>query len=285
MLYIITLIFFLIWSIFVIYKGRMSWHAVITIYVISVFISDYGDVPFEFWFNFYDLQVHLLNNLDVGRYLGIILSDGLIFPFIAIIFCYYSVRFDHPWLLSILFAAMLGILEFLYVKLGYMVYYHWNHWLTPLITFITLRIVACFSNRLVHYSPPISYRFRLLCSIYVITEWPGAILCGSLRLYQYKPNIFNNETANDRFVAMILATLMGVLAAFFISKISSSYKIFLFLGLGLVSSIFAVYMHSKELLIYNHWNSVATVIRYIAPYFVVYLYDRWEASYTRHLHH
>lgn len=281
MLYLVLLILFLGWSVYVIRKENMSWHTVISIYVVTLFAVDYGDVPFDFWFDFYDLPVHLLNNLDVGHYLGIILSDGIIFPLIAIIFCYYSAKYKHPWLLSILFASIIGVIEFVFVKFGYMVYKHWNHWLTPVLVFVSLRILANFAVRLINYSPPVSYKFRLLCSIYAIVEWPGAILAGAMKLIQYKPNIFANETADNRFVAMILTTLMGGIAAIFITRIPQRYRIALFLGLGICSSIFALWMHLKGMLVYYHWNSLLMVIRYLVPYLFVYFYDRWESAYTR----
>lgn len=276
------MIFFLAWSIYVIRKSGMSWHTVISIYVITLFVVDFGDVPFDFWFNFYDMPVHLLTNLDFGHYLGIVISDGLIFPLIAIVFCYYSVQYNRPWLLSFIFASLLGIIEYFFVKRGFMVYHSWNHWITPVLTFILLRLLSHFSNRLVNYFPPVSYKFRLLCFIYVITEWPGAIMGqGILRFYQYRLNIFQNETADDRFVAMMFATTMGGLAAILISKIPQKFKSIFFLGLGLSSSIFALWMHSKELLIYHHWNNLVTIIRYMTPYLIIILYDHWESAYTR----
>lgn len=282
MLYIITLIFFLIWLIYIIRKGHISWHALVSIYVVTFFIVDIGDVSFDYWVNFYDLPVHLLNNPDADHYLGIVLSDGIIFPLIAIIFCYYSVRYHHPWLLSILFASILGIIEFGFVKLGYMVYHHWNHWITPAITFVVLRILAHFAERFIYYSPPVSYRFRLICFTYAFTEWPGAIMGnGLMNLYQWRPFIFDNPSADDRFVAMILATVMGGLAATFAPKILQKYKIYLFLGLGLLSTSFVLWMHSKGLMLYNHWNDFFSLIRYMAPYLLIYFYDRWESIYSR----
>ncbi len=283
MLYLVTLVIFLIWAIYVIRKGCMTWHTILSIYFVTVFVVDFGDVPCGYWFHFYDLEVHLLSNLDVGHYLGIIFSDGLIFPLIAIVFCYYTARHHHPWILSFIFAFMLGIIEFVYVKLGFMVYHYWFYWTTAVLAFLTLRVLACFSARFIDYTPPVSYRFRLLCAIYVISEWPGAILGGAMRLYQYKPYIFTNETANDRFIAMILATIMGATAAVLIKKIPKKYRIILFLGLGVSSSIFASWMHWSGLLQYKHWNSYFTIIRYMMPYLIVYLYDRWESCYIKKL--
>lgn len=282
LLFIITTVFFLLWSIWVIRKGKLSWHAVIGIYVATLFVVDFGDVPFDYWFNFYDLPAHLLNNPDSDYYLGIVFSDGMIFPLFTIIFCYYTSQYRHPWLLSLLFASMLGIMEFCFVKFGYMVYHNWNHWLTPAITFVALRTLAHFSHRFVRYSPPVSYRFRLICFTYVFTEWPGAVMgSGLMNLYHWRLHVFNNSPADDRFMAMTLATVMGGLAAVLTSIIAQRYKIFLFLGLGSVSALFAIFMNAKGWLLYNRWSNLYTAVRYILPYLLVYLYDRLELAYTK----
>jgi hypothetical protein len=254
----------------------------ISIYVVALLITDFGDVPFDYWFNFYDLPVRLLHNPDADHYLGIVFSDGWIFPLMAIVFCYYCVKYLRPWLLSFLFAALLGIMEVGYVKAGYMVYHQWNHWITPALSFILLRFLAHFAARYVYYSPPISYRFRLICFTYVITEWPGAIMgSGLMGLFHWRFHIFENVSADDRFIAMILAAVMGVGGAVVSPMIRQKYKKYLFFGLGLVSALFALWMHQKGWLLYTRWNNVLTIIRYMTPYVLVYLYDRWEFAYTK----
>ena len=103
---------------------------------------------------------------------------------------------------------------------------------------------------------------------------------GVLNLYRWRPHIFESFSADDRFVAMALATVMGGLAAIFAPKILRGYKIFLFLGLGLVSTLLALWMHTKGLLLYHEWNDFFTITRYMTPYLLVYLYDRWESVYS-----
>lgn len=276
MLFIITILFFLLWTIWVIHKGPLSGHTVIGIYVTTLFIVDFGDVSFDHFLNLYDLPTRLLNN---NQYLAIVFSDGIVFPLIAIIFCSYSVRYNRPWLLSFLFAAMVGIIEIFYEKFDYMIYHHWNSWLTPVITFILFRVLAHFARQFVYYSPPVSYQFCLMCFVYTISEWPGALLAGVMHLYQYRPYIFADSISDDRFIAMLLATAMGVLAAYFAPKSRQEDKLFLFLSVGFVSVLFALWMYGKGRLIYHNWNHLFTVIRYITPYLIIYLYDRWETNY------
>jgi hypothetical protein len=280
LLFIITFTGFFIWAVIVSRKGRFNWHTLVSIYFIILFVADYGDVSCEYWFGFYELPVHMLRNLDKGNYLGIIFSDGLIFPLIAIVFCFYVSRYRRPLLLSFIFAVMLGMIEYVFVTLGYMIYHLWYHWTTAVISFLALSLLARFAVRFISYSPPVPYRLRLLCAVYVITEWPGAIFGGMMRLYYFRPYIFENETGDDRLVAMILATAAGAMAAAVIPKIPQKFRLFFFLSLGAASAVFGLLAYSSGILTYGHWNSVLTVIRYVAPYYFVYLYDRWESGYT-----
>ncbi|MPM38164.1 hypothetical protein SDC9_84791 [bioreactor metagenome] len=280
MIYVVTMVFFLLWSIWAIRKGCLSWHTIINLYMVTLLIVDVGDVSFDHWFNFYDIPTYLLNN-PYDLYMGIIFSDGMIFPLIAIVFCYYSVRYRRPWVLSIVFALLLGIIEVGYVKLGYMVYYQWNHWLTPGIIFILCQVLACFSDRFVYYSPPIPYRLCLLSFVYGALEWPGAIMGGVMRLYNYRPHLFDNELADDRFTAVLFAVVMGGLIAYFAPRIRTRYKLAFFLSLGLLSTGFAFLMFERGWLIYHQWNHLLMSIRYIMPYILIYLYDSWESNYRQ----
>lgn len=282
MLYSILIFVFFIWSIWAIRKAHMSWHTIIGIYVVTLFIVDLGDVSFDYWFNFYDLPAKLLKNPASDHYLGIVFSDGILFPLLAIIFCSYSVRFNQPWLISIVSGVFLGILEVIFVKLGYMVYHNWNHWLTPLISIGWFRVLAHFSNRFLYHSKPIPYWFRLVCFTYVISEWPGAIMgSGVLLFYRWRLNIFNDITADDRLVAMTVATTMGVIAAIFLPKVKQQYKILVLSGQGLASALIVIWAQINGWMIYEYWNHFATFIRYVAPYTIVYLYDKWESPYTK----
>jgi hypothetical protein len=279
-LYLITLAIFLAWAVFAILKGRISWHAILSIYFIVLFVADYGDVICDYWFDFYTLPSHLLRDQDNQFHFGLILSDGFIFPVIAIVFCYYAARFNRPWLLSLAFAALLGVIELIFFGLGFMVYHRWHHLITPLISIFLLRLLAGKARRLIYSSPPISYRFRLLCAIYAICTWPDAFFSGILRLYQFKP-ILSRETVNDPLLAMTLATLMGAAAAASLPRVAQKYRLELFSGLGVCSGAAALWMHGAGLIQYNHWNDAATVARYILPYMLVWLYDRWESRYSR----
>lgn len=280
MFFLATLFFFLLWTVWVIRKGPLSWHTVLGIYFITLFVTDIGDVPFDHLFNLYDLHLQMSAGPDAEEYLALILSDGMIFPLIAIVFCYYAAKYRRPWLLSVLFAAMMGIIEYFFVQSGYMVYHRWNHWITPVVTFVLLRLLASFARRFVFYAPPVPYRLLLFCAAYTITALPGAIMNGRvLKLYQFQPGIFAGHIIDDWFISVSLSIFMGVLAAVFAPLIRRQGKIFFFLGLGLVSFLFSSLMYTKGYLLYHHWSHLLNFVRYLTPYLLVYLYDRWESDY------
>lgn len=279
MLYIIITIFFLIWTIFVIRKGHLSWHSIFSIYIVAIFLTDYSDEMFDYWLNLYDLPAHLLHNPLADQYLGLTLSDGVIFPLIAIVFCYYSTTYKRPWLISILFAPTMAIIEFILAKQGYMVLHHWSHWNTFAITFVGFRILAHFAERLINYSPPISYRIWLVGVMYTCYAWPGVLFWGFGHLAQYRLKIFQNYNADDRFTELVIMFLPVYIVAYFAPKIPPQYKLFLFICLGFCWVPFAMWMYGKGMLIYYQWNHAWTFIRYLAPCFLMYWIDRWELNY------
>lgn len=277
MLYIVTLAVCLAWAIRVARKGKISRHALVSIYTVTLIVVDAGDVAFDYGFNFYDLPTHLLANPASDKYLGIVFSDGMIFPLIAIIICYYVVRYRRPWLTSFGCAIVLGLLEAIYVRFGFMTYHGWNHWLTPAIILIMARILAQFAPRLISYSPPIPYPIRLLCATYAITEWPGALLGGVMHLYKWRLGIHAEPYADDRIAAMALATIMGILAAVLSRRTREEDRLITFLGLGVLSTLLVYGALAVGWLHYNRWNHFWTAVRYITPYFAVAGYDRWES--------
>jgi hypothetical protein len=279
------MIFFLIWAILVIRKGHLSWYSICSIYVAAVYITDYVDEVFDYWLNIYDLPAHLLHNSLADQYLGLVLSDGVIFPLIVIVFCYYSNRYHRPWLVSILFAPLMAIIEFILAKQGFMILHHWSHWITFTLTFVGFRILAHFADRFINYYPPVSYRFWLVSVIYTCYAWPGGTLYyGIAHLAHYRLHIFDNYNADDRFTELIIMFVPVYLVVYFAPRIRPPYKLFLFISLGMCWFIVALWMYGKGWLIYHHWNHVWTFIRYFVPCYFAYWIDRWESNYRSTLH-
>ncbi|MDP4147240.1 MAG: hypothetical protein Q8936_22655 [Bacillota bacterium] len=287
MFYLLLATFFLIWAIIVIKKGQFTWHSILSIYVITNIVVDHGDEIFDYWFykKCYDLPAHLLKNPAADSYLGLVFSDGVIFPLIAIIFCYYATIWRHPWLLSIIGAPFMALIEVALDKTGFMVCYHWSHWFTLVITFISFRILAHYAHRFIYYSPPVSYRFWLVGVIYVSSDWPGYLVSwGTGQFALYRPHLFVNPVSDDRFTDLMLTTILGICLAYFAPKVRKQFKPFLFLGLSVCWITFAFWMYSRGMLIYNHWSHIGTIARYLEPCILAYFIDRWETNYLSTLH-
>lgn len=273
MLFLLTWAAFLLWAMALVWKGRLPLLRVLDIYVCSMIVVDFGDVFLDFVLNCYDLPAHLMADRDADHYLGIIFSDGMIFPLVAIVFTYYVVRFRRPWLASLICAVVMGLIEALYVKLGFMVYHLWRPWITPLLALIGSRIYAASAPRFLGASPPIPRWFRMLCFTYAVSEWPGG-LAALMHLYHWRPGVFANPNADDRIAAMLLAVAMGGLAAAIAAWVRPAYKLPAFLSLGVLSALLSLWAYARGWVLYTNWNGYWTVVRYVAPYLAVYWYDR-----------
>jgi hypothetical protein len=142
------------------------------------------------------------------------------------------------------------------------------------------RVLAHFAERFVYYSPPVPYWLRLFCFVYTFSGWPEAFTGrGVFILNQWRPHIFDDYSRDDRFIAKSLEIVMGGTSAYLSPKLRQRYKPFLFLGLGVISVIFAFLMYVNGWLQYFHWNHFWTIVRYVTPYLLIYWYDHWESAY------
>lgn len=277
--YIVVMAFFLFWAILVVRRGHLSWHSVVSIYVVAQPVVDLGDELFDYFFDRYDLPTHLLQNRLSDQYLGLYISDAVIFPLIAIVFCYYASRYRHPWLLSLVFATMMGIIEVGLVKSGYIIYHGWAFWVTPALTFVCFRVLAHYSDRLVHYAPPIPYWFWLAGVVYGITEMPAIMGFGVLHFYQYNPQFFYNVIADDRCLELSLGYILGISAGLIAPRVPTRLRFTFFMCLALIMTAIALLFYSLGWLKYHHWNHIYTILRYMVPYLLIYWFDRWETKY------
>lgn len=237
-------------------------------------------MTFAYWLNLYDLPAHLLQNPQSDKFLGLCLSDAVIFPLLSIIFCYYSTQYRRPWTLSLISSLLMGIIEYYLEKQGFMVSYHWSHWVTVVLTFFGCRILAHFASKFIYYSPPSSYRFWLVGMIYSVSEPTGALLgWGFMHLFQHRPNIFDNYTADDRTISFVFTTVIGGCLAYFAPKIHPQSKFFLFMGLSINYILFDLWLYSRGWLIYYHWNHGWTVARYLTTCLLMLWIDKWESTY------
>ncbi len=172
------------------------------------------------------------------------------------------------------------MLELVYLKFNYLHYLHWNIWLSTIFYIIGIRIYAHFAPRFVSYDPPVPYWIYLMSLKYAATAWIGAVFGGALvSLYQFQPDIFHSKPADDRFVDLGVSFLFAIITAIIIPKTPRRYKILVFATLATLATVGALFMYSRGWLIYHKWNHLLTVLRYFAPYTLIMIYDRWEATY------
>jgi hypothetical protein len=280
MLYIFNLIFFLIWAIYVTRKGKLSRHAIVNLYVFTLFIVDIPEVIFNQLMGLYKFPTHLLADPVQDNLLGIVLGDSFILPLVGIIFgCY--VKQGQPWRMVLPFTLGFVILEWVYLKLGYVHYNHWSIWYSTFFYFIGLRLVAHYAPRFVTYHPPIPYQIRLFCFSYTALVLPSAFFGAIFNLLQWRPGFFEDIHSDDRFTALGSIWVLSLITMIIIPKTPRPYKLAVFIMLAAFATFFALYAYWSGWLIYHHWNHFFTAMRYFVPFAFVMWYDRWETAYEK----
>lgn len=280
MLYIVNSLLILLWTISIVKKEKYSWHGISCVYFFSLVIVDTPEVTFNHLLSFYKFPTHLLTNFCKDNQLGIVFSDGIILPLTAIIFCHYVRKKQQYWRMTIIFTFLWHApLEWIYLKLGYIRYENWNKWYSILIYFAGFLFFGKYANRLLTYNPPLPYFIRIGTFTYGATAWIGAIVGGALAgLYQWRPYIFHDLSADDRFTDLGISWLLAILTAIIIPKVLPEYRPFIFIGLAIAVTVVSFYFHGKEVLIYNHWNHILTALRWLVPFTITIVYDRWETN-------
>jgi hypothetical protein len=284
MLYLIYLGFITLWMMILLFKRTLSWHSVITAYVIGVSCADLFEGLFNVILGLYQFPTHLRTNPYFENELGVVFADFLILPFTLIIFVYYATRTDHPWRISISFAAAYIILELIYLKLGYMKYVHWNIWFSSVFYVTGFRYGAYLAPRIVSYNPPVPYRVRLLCFSHMILMWVSAIFAlPLLKMYQFKPGFFENFMTDCRVAELVSGDILSVLCTIFIPITPQKLKPLAFGAIALIGASIAIFSYHKGWYIYYHWNLFLSILRYVVPIGLIMVYDRWESEYQKDL--
>jgi hypothetical protein len=280
MLYIFTLAVISIWMVILLRKRQLSLHSLIAAYAIAVFTADMFEVLFNLLLELYKFPTHLRANPIDDNELGIIFGDTLILPFAFIIFVYYASKTSRPWITTLKFSALYIILEWVYIKLGYMKYLHWNLGFSAVFYLTGYRFGAFLAPRISSYNPPVPYWARLLCFSHMIIMWVGAIFASPLlKLFQFKPGVFDDFMADCRFTDLLSGDVLAVLCTVLIPRVPRKLKPLAFLLIACIGFSFALFSYQKGWLIYRHWNHWLTALRYIVPIVLIMLYDRWESSY------
>lgn len=280
MLYIGQSIVLLIWLIYVIWREKYSLHAILTTYLLFVMITDIPEIFFNQILQLYRFPTQLLTDNIKDNQLGIVFSDGIILPMTNILICHYAIKTKKLWRVSLAFTATYGIMEWLYLKFGYLIYHKWSIWISIAIYFSVSRMVLNYASRLMLYKPPMSYFIRIGASTYAITAWFGAILGGVLLgFYQWRPYIINNSGGDDRLSDLGISYIFAVLSAIIVPRIKTKFRPLLFISFAVIAIIFSYYSHGQGWLIYHKWNNVLTALRWIIPFLGIIWLDKWESKY------
>lgn len=280
MLYILHVLLLLVWLLFLICKNKLSWHTIVNVYALTYLAVDFPEAIFNFFLSLYKFHAQLLKSPALDNCLALLFSDGMILPLGSIILTYYCTKI-RPWLAALICALVHIVLEVVYLRFRFMSYIHWNLLYSSAFYLVGIGIYSRFAPRFVNYDPPIPHRIHLLSVGYTAVSWFGITTNGLLRLYQYKSEIFRNEFANTALPDISLCFSLGLACAIIIPNVKPSYKLAVFIGLGVCASVFAWYLHARGTMVYHKWNHVCTILRYCLPLLLVFMYDKWETNYLK----
>jgi hypothetical protein len=280
MLYWITTGIICLWLIALLIKRKLSWHSVLTAYVIGEFTADLFEGLFNLILGLYRFPTHLSADPLLENEYGIIFADFLILPFALIIFVHYTARTKHPWLISLLFAALFISLESIFLSLGYTKYIHWNLLYSIAFYVAGFRFGAFLAPRIASYNPPIPYRIRLFCFSHALLMWTSAMFAMPLlKMYQIRPGLHQEYMTDCRVTELLIGDFLAILCVIFIPLLPKKLKSPAFAFIALIGVCIALFFYDKGWLIYHNWNHFFTVLRYFIPLGLIMLYDRWEADY------
>jgi hypothetical protein len=262
-------------------KKQLSWHSIITAYIIGESTADFFEGLFNVILGLYRFPTHLSANPYLENEYGVILADFLILPFTFIIFTYYASKTKRPWLLSLIFAAVFITLEWTYLKLGHMKYIHWSLYISSTFYIAGFRFGVYLARRISSYDPPIPYRVRLLCFSHAILMWVSAMFALPIfKLYQFKPGLLKDYVADCRVAELLTGDFLSVLCVVFIPMIPRKFKPVAFTVITFIGVSIALIFYNKGWLVYHHWNHFfMATLRYLMPLILIMLYDRWESGY------
>ncbi|MBD0379919.1 hypothetical protein [Paenibacillus sedimenti] len=280
MLYLVTLGVTSIWMMTLLCKRQLSWHSIVAAYVIGVSCADLFEGLFNLILGLYKFPTHLSTNPFYENEFGVIFADFLILPFTFIIFVHYAAKTKHPWKVSIPFAAGYIIMEWIYLKFGYMKYIHWNIFFSAFFYVAGFRFGAYLAPRISSYNPPVPYRVRLLCFSHMILMWVSAVFAlPLLGMYQLKPGLFKDFMTDCRFTEMATGDILSVLITIFIPITPQKLKPLVFAFIALIGASIAIFTYCKGWLIFYNWNLFLAILRFVVPVGLIMLYDRWESSF------
>lgn len=283
MLYIFTLCVISLWLITLLSKGRLSWHSIVTSYIIGVTTADFFEGLFNIVLGLYRFHTHLSTDPYLENEYGVIFADFLILPFSLIIFVHYAFRTKRPWLLSLGFALVYTVLEWSFLELGYTKYIAWSLYISAAFYIGGFRFGAYIAPRIASYKPPIPYRVRLLCFSHTILMWVSAMFSlPILKFYRFKPGLLQDYVGDCRVTELLTGDVLSVLCVIFVPILPRMLKPVALIALTFVGLFIALFFYDKGWLVYYHWSHfLMAALRYFMPLYLIMLYDSWESGFKK----
>ncbi len=283
MAYLILSALLLAWFFLIKIYGKLSWHSVFIVVFISLIITDIPDIILSYILRLFSLHLNLFADPAVDMRNPILISDLLILPLMTIIFCYYLARYKHWWI-AVAFPIALSLLEYIFVRLGYMEYHH----IHPVFTLVIYTLYAIFfyylADRLIDYSPPIADNVAIMPAAYVIMAFPGTILGTVLNFFLFRPGLFLDFIADNWVVAISMGMVSGLIAGVGFSIFRSKLgRVMVITFIGLTDIIINFTLLAKGMLVYLHWSSVYHVLMMVSSTLLLLVYFWWEIKYRESL--
>ncbi|WP_281883449.1 hypothetical protein [Paenibacillus sp. YYML68] len=281
MLYLIQTAIMLALVGYILYKKRIGWSACINIYVLGLLIVDVIEIIINLLMNYYKFPAQLLSDPVKDNFLGILLADSVILPLTAITFCYHAAK--HPLRAALLYSGIMVVLEWLYVELGYVVYSsHWAIWMSALVYVSSFLLFSRLADQFVNRPYSVPYFIRLLCFSYTALVLPGAIPDVLFHLHRWNPGLVPDIWSDDRIADLGSGFLISLVIASILPNVAMQRRTVTLSVLAACTVLFGLWAHRMGWLIYNSWNDALTVVRFVIPYILIFLYDRWQRKPLQH---
>lgn len=253
---------------------RVSWNSFWTIFTIALITVDIIEIFINLIFNLYKFPTNILSDPDKDNFLGILCADSIILPLTAILFC-YCVK-SHPFKTSIIFTIVYTFLEWIYLKLEYLIYLNWKLHYSALAYIIGFSFFSKYANKLIDRPYKVPYYISITCFAYFILVIPGAIPDVLLNMYNFRPGLVQDFWVDDRISDLGSCLVIANIVGFIIPRVPVKYKKLSFIVLAILSVSFGLISYFNGWLIYNKWNHFLTIIRYCFPFLILYFYDKWQ---------
>lgn len=281
--YLILSVLLAIWLFIIKKYGTLSWHSVLSIVFITLISADIPDIVLCYVLRLYSLYLKLFENpaLDIRN--AILVSDLVILPLMTVIFCYYLARYRRWWI-AVIYPISLSLLEFVFVRLGYIEYHHFHAIFTFILYALGAILLYYFVGRLIDYSPPIPDTIMIMPAAYVIMAFPGTILGTVLQFFLWRPGVFQDFIADNWVVAVSMGIISGLVGGlgFWIFR-SKTARIWVIVFIGMIDIIISFILLAKGMQVYYHWNSVYHTLMIVGSTILLLVYYWWESKYREGL--